>query len=153
MIFYSRTSLLECHDYLMTNMQRHYEEVMPEVFPEKISLDLNQVIYLEEAKTFLSVKAVKENKIVGLIAGYVYNHLQHKNNIFATTCVLMANPDLAKERRRVVKGLVDNFEKYAIEDFGAQFVQIGLSAGNDIRKLLEHWGYKQTDYIVTKRIN
>lgn len=151
-IKYKETRLAEEHRYLFKIAQEHYDEVKPEVLPSTIRLNTDQIIALEEAGCFFSIKAEQDGNTVGLIAGYVYNHLQHDGSIFATTNLIQADRSLGRARARIVKGLISAFEKTAKEKYNADFVQVGLSAGNDIRKFIERLGYTHTDYIMTRRI-
>lgn len=150
MIEYKETFLIEDHEYLSKIFQDHYEEVKPPVLPDVINLDYNQILQLEEAKAFVSIKAIKNNETVGLVSGYIYPHMHYKGVMFATTSFLQAHKALGRERVEVIKGLVKKFEEVCKEKHNVKYIQVGLSASKDIRRLFPE--YETTDITISKRI-
>lgn len=152
MIYYKETNLLDSREYLFSNIQEHSDEVATPNNPSKVTLDCNQIIELENDNCLVSIKAVKDDSPVGLISGYVYPHMHHKDVLFATTTIIMVSKELGKERIKVFKGLVSEFESLVYSRYKAEYIQIAISAYKDNRNLVRRLGYTDTDYILTKKI-
>ena len=152
LIKYEKTFLLKDHEHLMDVYQEHYNEVYPGILPEKIELDLSQVVYLEEQKAFFSVKAELEGKTVGLISGYVYNHMQHKTKRFASTSFIQVDKELGRRRVEAFQGLIKKFEEVAKNEYSCDYVQVVLSTKKDVSRIVESMGYGKTDITLTRKI-
>lgn len=119
---------------------------------QKYHLDCDTIIESEKAGYFFSVKAELEGNLVGFVGGYRFPHVHHKGVIYACSDVMFVDESLGRQKVHVLKNLIEEWEKLAKDKYNVEYVQINVNANNDIRKLIEKWGYSQTDYVMTRRI-
>ena len=152
-IKYERAYIDQDKEYLYKVMQAHADYVHPGSLPKEVKLNPELISELESKLMYYSIKAVKNNEIVGLISGPVYRHFQYQDHIFAEAIILQVNKDLSRrEKIGIIKGLTHYFERVGKQDYNASYIQIDLSASRDIRKLFHKFGYADTEYIVTKKL-
>lgn len=154
MISYQRAYLSKQQDreFVYREAQKHFENVNPGGLPERIQVCSEQIVQLEKADRFFSIKAIKDKQIVGYIAGYIDYHMQYCTTLFSmATFITVVDTLPLRERVEIVKGLIEKFEKVGKYVYAVEYTQISLSAGKDIRKLLHKIGYADTEYILTKK--
>lgn len=151
-INYIESRFINEFEYIFKIMHEHADDVWTENNPTKIELDVHSIMNLEDLDQMVSIVAEEDGKRIGVISGYICNHVHHRSEVFATTHLLYANKDLGKKRIRVIKGLIAAFEALVRKKYNAGYCQIGLSARKDIRGLVEKLGYTHTDYILSRRL-
>lgn len=151
-----RDTFKDNYKNLQSLFEKHWEEIGMVGSNGKLELNLNVNYYLDlEAKGQLLCMGLKndEGRYVGYLDYIIYDHYHHTGSAFAYTDAFIID----KEYRtlngfKTVLKMFKDAEKILKEEFNVGHIQMVFSVGNDLSRLAQRLGYRDSDILMVKAL-
>ena len=145
-VSYSVVSFFDCADQLENMAVDHHAEV--NVFDD-VQLDISWARYFaaEASGHYLQVAAKIEDKLVGWVGFFMYDHMRHKGYKIAKEDWYYVAPDF--RGKGVGKGLFE-FAEESLKEMGVRRVMVSCKVEHDHTGLIESMGYENHEKNFTK---
>lgn len=122
---------------------------------DNLKLNLNEEVYkrLSETNGHLGLGLIENNKLIGYLSIFIYEHHQHVGEMFAQTDGFFTDP--SKRGFTTFKAIMNMFKKAETilkTEFNVKYMYLGCNAQNDLKFLADSLEYTPSSVMYLKRL-